>query len=152
MEPDDLHPGLERLPHIDEHAIVVEAPPERVWSALGEMLSPSSPATRMIGRALKARPLDPSGDPLESGAAVPGFRVARAKPAAELALEGDHRFSHYALIFRLDGLAEGRTRLRAETRAVFPGPAGRVYRALVIGTRGHVVAVRRLLRSIRDRA
>jgi hypothetical protein len=64
---------------------------------------------------------------------------------AELALEGEHRFSRYELTFRTDRLAQDRSRLRAETRADFPGPAGRVYRALVIGTRGHVVAVRRML-------
>jgi hypothetical protein len=31
------------------------------------------------------------------------------------------------------------TRLRAETRAVFPGTPGRLYRAGVIGTRAHVL-------------
>jgi len=144
---------LEELPHIDEHAIVVDAAPERVWTALGEVLFRASPpATRMIGRALGVRPLDPSGDALALGATLRGFRVARAEPPAQLALEGHHRFSRYALIFRLDGLEGERTRLRAETRATFPGAAGRVYRALVIGTRGHVVAVRRLLRATRRRA
>ena len=34
--------------------------------------------------------------------------------------------------------------------AAFPGPLGRVYRALVIGTRGHVVAVMHMLRSVRQ--
>ena len=35
------------------------------------------------------------------------------------------------------------TRLRAETRAEFPGARGRAYRALVIDSRFHVLAVRR---------
>lgn len=83
---------LERLPHIDEHAVVVSATRERVWPALGEVLSRASPpATRMIGRALGVRPLDPSGDPLAFGATLRGFRVARAESPAELVLEGDHR-------------------------------------------------------------
>jgi hypothetical protein len=42
--------------------------------------------------------------------------------------------------------------VRAETRAAFPGLQGRAYRALVIGTRGHVLAVRRLLRAVKARA
>ena len=67
-------------------------------------------------------------------------------------LEGEHRFSRYALIFHLDPLPGGRSRVRAETRAAFPGLRGRAYRALVIGTRGHVLAVKRLLRAVRARA
>lgn len=143
----------DRLPHVDEHAVVVEASPERVWSALGEVLWPAhSGRARPIGRALGARPLDSTGDALTVGATLVGFRVARADAPVELALEGAHRFSRYALIFRLDALPAERTRLRAETRAAFPGAAGRAYRALVIGTGGHVVAVRRMLRAARRRA
>ena len=67
-------------------------------------------------------------------------------------LEGEHRFSRYALIFRLEALPGERSRVRAESRAAFPGLHGRAYRALVIGTRGHVVAVNRLLRAVRARA
>lgn len=70
----------------------------------------------------------------------------------ELELAGSHRFSRYALIFRLHELAPGQVQVRAETRAEFPGPPGAVYRALVIGTRGHVLAVRRLLAAIKRRA
>lgn len=65
----------------------------------------------------------------------------------ELALQGTHRFSRFALIFSIDRLGSHRSRLRAETRAVFPG-AGLLYRSIVIGTRGHVVAVRRMLRRV----
>jgi hypothetical protein len=45
-----------------------------------------------------------------------------------------------------------RTRIRAQTRAAFPGALGRVYRALVIGTGLHRVLVRRLLHRIEGRA
>lgn len=69
-------------------------------------------------------------------------------PPRRLALVGRHRFSRYSLVFELD--PRGRhTVLRALTYARFPGPHGAVYRLLVIGTRLHVVATRRLLGSIR---
>lgn len=54
--------------------------------------------------------------------------------------------------FRLDEAGPGRVRVRAETRAVFPGPAGGLYRLLVIGTGAHVKLTRRLLTSIRRHA
>ena len=145
---------MPELPHIDEHAVEVGAPVEAVWQALGRPLSRgfSGSGRRMVGRLLGVRPLESEGDPLEQGSTIVGFRVARAVRPAELALEGQHRFSRYALIFRIDPLGPGRSRLRAETRAEFPGSKGRVYRALVIGTRGHVVVVRRLLEGARQRA
>ena len=83
--------------------------------------------------------------PLAAGSVLPGFHVAVATPPTELALAGSHRFSNYALIFRLDPLADGGTRLRAETRAEFPHLQGAIYRALVIGTRMHVLVTRRIL-------
>jgi hypothetical protein len=88
----------------------------------------------------------------EAGSTVVGFRVESALAPARLALVGRHRFSSYALTFELDEVGAGRTRLRAISAAEFPGAAGGVYRALVVGTRGHVVAVRRLLAGIRARA
>ena len=93
-----------------------------------------------------------SGPVQAPGSTVVGFRVARSEAPTELALEGAHRFSRYALIFRIDDLGGARSRLRAETRADFPGAHGRLYRALVIGTRGHVLAVRRILGAVRRRA
>ena len=39
--------------------------------------------------------------------------------------------------------------LRAHTFARFPGPHGRVYRLLVIDSRAHVLATRRILASVR---
>ncbi|MGW1169599.1 hypothetical protein [Streptomyces sp. NPDC002550] len=38
--------------------------------------------------------------------------------------------------------------MSAETRAVFPGPAGRLYRLLVIGTGAHAAVMRRMLRAV----
>jgi hypothetical protein len=90
--------------------------------------------------------------PLAAGSTIPGFRVAAAVPGRQLTLAGRHRFSRYALIFRIDELGPGQSRVLAETRAVFPGPLGRIYGGLVIGTRGHVLAVRRQLGAIKRRA
>lgn len=115
----------EGLPHIDEHATEVAAGPARTWEAVVG-----------VGEALPSR----------------GFRVASKDPERELGLRGHHPFSRYALIFRLDDLGQERTRVRAETRAVFPGLHGRVYRGLVIGTRMHVLVTRRLLMAIKRRA
>ena len=141
------------LPHVDEHTTVVAADPEQVWTALGHVVGRSrgDPA-RALARLLDVDPGVASGDPLVAGSSIVGFRVARAKRPQELLLRGRHRFSTYELAFRVDATGPGATRLRAETRAVFPGVGGRAYRALVIGTRGHVVAVRRLLASTRRRA
>jgi hypothetical protein len=53
------------------------------------------------------------------------------------------------LTFALTDGAEGTTHLRARTYALFPGVRGQVYRALVIGTRAHLVATSQILRSVR---
>jgi hypothetical protein len=60
--------------------------------------------------------------------------------------------SRYALVFHLEARGPSRSRLSAETRATFPGRPGRAYKLLVIGSRGHVVGVRRLLAATRRRA
>ena len=144
----------ERLPRIDEHSIDIEAGAEAVWGALLRVVEGSfgSPRTGRIAGLLGCADVTASGPrPLDAGSTLPGFHVEAAEPGRELALAGSHRFSEYALIFRLDGANSGRTRLRAETRAVFPGVSGAVYRALVIGTRGHVVVTRRLLSAVARR-
>lgn len=143
------------LPHVDEHAITVAVDPSEVWPALLETVARAfsgrrtEPVAAILGCAERT---ETGGRPLHAGAALPGFRVERALPERELALVGRHRFSRYALIFRIDRVGPGRSRIRAETRAVFPGAAGRIYRALVIGTGGHLVVVRRLLAAVERRA
>jgi hypothetical protein len=95
----------------------------------------------------------PSGPrPLGVGSIVPGFHVVVADEPAELALAGRHRYSDYLLTFRLEQADGGATRLAAVSRAEFPGWTGAVYRALVIGTRLHVLATRRMLMVVRRRA
>ena len=142
------------LPRLDEHATDIDADAGDVWTALLATLDataarPWSAAAALVLGCADTRAAGPR--PLTEDSAVPGFRVAGAVPGALLALEGSHRYSDYALVFRLERV-DGRTRLRAESRATFPGAAGRVYRLLVVGTGGHAVAVRRLLAAVERRA
>ena len=95
------------------------------------------------------------GDPARfapgAGAKLPGFRVARVDAGRLLGLEGEHRFARYALTFHIDPRPGGAT-IRGETHATFPGLHGRLYRALVVGSGGHRIVTRRLLRGIARRA
>jgi hypothetical protein len=120
---------MERLPYIDEHAIAVEANREDTWSALL--------------RVLCRDPHDPSTVPI-------GFVLDEARPPDRFALKGRHPFAVYRWVFELDSAPDDRprTRVRALTWADFPGMRGKVYRALVIGTGGHRVAVRWTLKRI----
>jgi len=145
----------EQIPFVDEHAVTVAGAPAQVWPAVCDVVDrmTSGLVSEPFARLLGCVPATAGGPrPLAVGSAIPGFRVTAAEPGRELRLEGRHRFSRYALVFRLDALGPDRTRVRAESRAAFPGLHGRAYRALVIGTRGHVVAVRRLLSTIERRA
>ncbi|MFD3310870.1 hypothetical protein [Streptomyces sp. NPDC058694] len=143
------------LPYRDEHTTVVAAGADDLWRSLGDTLdrSFSRPGASGYARLVGCADRTASGPrPLAEGSAFPGFRVATAVPGRELVLVGRHRFSSYALIFRLEPAGTGRSRLTAETRATFPGPAGGLYRLLVLGTGGHAVVVRRLLAAVRRRA
>jgi hypothetical protein len=144
---------IERLPYIDEHAVGVHATERETWDALLEVLPRSfdTAAVRRFGSLLGVEPAAAGGAAGTIGSTVPGFVCSRAVEPTVLALLGRHRFSRYALIFRIERTSGG-TRLRAETRAEFPGTKGRAYRALVIGTRGHVLVVRRVLRAVKRRA
>lgn len=145
----------EPLPWLDEHTTVVEAGAEALWEAAAEVFgrSFSRGHAARYARAVGAEPLAAAGPrPLAEGSTVPGFRVVSAVPGNELAMAGRHRFSRYTLVFRTEPLGPGRSRLRAESRAVFPGPAGQGYRMMLLGTGAHVLGMRRLLAAIRRRA
>lgn len=143
------------LPWIDENATEIAAPPAVVWPALlrtVERMTAAGAAPR-YARAVGCADTEAGGPrPLEVGSTVPGFHVAALNPERLLVLAGSHHFSDYSLGFRLEPLGRARTRLVAETRAVFPGLKGGAYRALVIGTRMHVLVTRRVLRSVGRRA
>jgi hypothetical protein len=145
---------IESLPHVDEHSTEIAATPDEVWEALVAVVGgfTAGRGGGTFARALGCDETEPSGEPGEIGSTIPGFVVARSVRPAVLALLGAHRFSRYALIFRIAETPEGNVLLGAETRAEFPGATGRLYRAAVIGTRGHVLATRSVLRAVRRRA
>lgn len=142
------------LPFIDVHAVDIAADPETVWEAILHAFGKSfnSAAATRGARLLGCADTEAGGPPLPTpGAAVPGFHVESADRPRELVMAGRHRFSRYALTFHLEP-RDGHTTLRAETRATFPGPHGAVYKTLVIHSRGHVVATRRILHVVRSQA
>jgi hypothetical protein len=143
------------IPYVDEHTTDVAADRDATWAALLRVVERSFASARGRGpaRLLACEDTEPSGPrPLTQGSAFPGFHVETAEPRSKLALAGRHRFSTYLLTFRLADAGVGRTRITAETRATFPGLKGSIYRALVIGTRMHVLVTRRLLTAAKRRA
>lgn len=146
------------LPFIDAHTIEVKASPECVWDVLAYEVLPRFNAglgplapwlVRLGGCPYTDQPPRPW---IALPETLVGFRVARVERSSLVALEGEHRFARYALTFLLDPGEESATRLTAETHATFPGTAGRLYRAVVIGSGGHVLVVRRLLAQVRHLA
>ena len=145
---------MESLPYIDTHRTIVRAPTDETWKAL------LSVARRrlgveggVVGRFLGIEPARKAGDwsHVEVGHTLPGFAVTEAIKGRRLVLRGAHRFSRYELAFDLDSIDHA-TRVSATSSAVFPGLTGKIYRALIIGTRGHRLVVRSLLSQISKRA
>jgi hypothetical protein len=145
---------IEELPTVDEHSIEVGACQQDTWESIIPVLRRafSGPLAQRIARMLGCAETQTAGDPRHPGATLPGFIVARAVPPTLYALLGAHRFSAYSLVLQVDRLGPRRSRVRAQTRAEFPGAAGRMYRILVVGTRVHVLVIHRLLRGIRRRS
>ncbi|MFI2651475.1 hypothetical protein [Micromonospora fulviviridis] len=140
------------LPFVDEHRALVAAPPAEVWRSLGTQFTHhGATGADLLAHLLGTVPRRAAGPPLTEGAALPGFAVAEVVPGRRLRLAGRHRFSRYVLQFDLADRADG-TLVSARTYAEFPGLHGGLYRLLVIGSGGHRLAVRRMLRDIRDRA
>jgi hypothetical protein len=129
---------MTELPYVDEHWIRIPASRDHVWTTLRRHVDSSlgigarNPLAWILGTEPPA-----------------GFEIEREVPQQQLSMAGRHRFSRYRLVFDLSDAADGETRLSARTYAEFPGRRGRVYRALVIGTKAHVVATNQILRSIR---
>ncbi|MEZ5217776.1 MAG: hypothetical protein R2715_14605 [Ilumatobacteraceae bacterium] len=132
--PDDIR--TLGLPRIDAHAVVVDADVDRTWAAL----------LRFTTRRLATR--TPSHtDRLLRTEHPGGFEVYATERPRWLVLHGGHRFSSYAIDFRLEP-QDGRTILTATSNAAFDRPGGRVYRALVISSHAHVLATTVMLRAI----
>lgn len=148
-----INTPIQDLPFVDEHVIGIEATERATWEALLATLPKAFGSRRTAGLAglLGVEHRRREGEFGKIGSTLPGFVVARAVPPAVLAVLGQHRFSRYALIFRIEKTDAG-VRLRAETRAEFPGAKGRAYRAMVVGTRIHVLVTRRILAAVAHRA
>jgi hypothetical protein len=131
---------LDDLPRIDEHSVDVAAPPEAVWDVVHQRFG--SLVRGSLGDAF-ARLL--GCEPRS------GFAVVAAQRPTLLIVAGRHRFSRYGIVFRISPRRDG-SRLSAESRAEFPGLHGALYRAAVVGTRTHVVAVRGLLTALARQA
>lgn len=127
---------MDSLPIVDEHSRNVHAEPDRVWDAVMRLVH--GPLARPAPRAFVSLwNLEP----------VSGFDIADETAPRHVALRGRHRFSRYELAFDVVSGPDVVT-VRARTSAEFPGIAGAVYRVLVIGTGGHRLAVRHMLREI----
>lgn len=145
---------IESLPFIDEHYIEIAAKPDEVWDALMRTVAHMAETRRgaLGSKALGCEDTGIEGATGEIGSRIPGFVVTRSVKPAVLALMGQHRFSQYALIFTVLEKPSGLMLLSAQTRAIFPGRKGRLYRGLVIGSHGHVIVTTSLLRQVRRRA
>jgi hypothetical protein len=127
---------VESLPFIDEHRREVRATPERTWEAV----------VRFVHARL-TRPAPASFVRLWRLSPTSGFAIAEEIAPRRLALRGQHRFSRYELAFEI-APGSGSVVLTARTSAEFLGISGSAYRALVIGSGGHGVIVRQMLRRI----
>lgn len=127
---------LDDLPFVDEHAIVVDRPRPAAFANLERTV-------RANWARSHRRPIEHLLGTHDPG----GFAVAASTPPDRLVLTGRHRFARYRLEFHLADAAGG-TRIAARTYARFPGPHGQLYKTLVIRTRLHVAATRRILRSL----
>jgi hypothetical protein len=142
------------LPSVDERSVEIDAPATEAWAALTDAVAAtlSVRGAGAIAQLLGADTAAIRGESGEEGSTLPGFEVAHSEPPEVLALVGQHHFSRYELVFRIEPLDQRRCRLNAETLARFPRLHGGAYRMLVVGTGGLGFAVQRLLGAVRRRA
>jgi hypothetical protein len=132
---------MTELPFIDEHSVSVAVPVDRAFNVAAEIMprmastGPSSVYARLVGCD--------GGRP---------FHVESSERPRVLILRGRHRFSNYELALLIEPDGDASSTIRAATRASFPGVAGGLYRAAVIGTGAHRIATNRLLGLIKERA
>lgn len=133
------------LPFIDAHTVPVSAAADKTWSVLVALFAGNAFTNERFAGLLGCSPSTRAGSWSNdlTGSAVAGFAVSQATAPSRLELRGQHHFSRYALVFIIDDAS-----VTAESYAEFPGLLGRVYRAMVIGTRAHRVIVKRFLQRI----
>jgi hypothetical protein len=124
------------LPLLDKHNATLPANHSAVWQAVRQYAWGLTQSEHvLLGRVLGTEPKS-------------GFELAEEVEGERLALTGRHRFAHYRLVFELDAETRNATKLSVLSFAAFPGARGRLYRGLLMGTGGHVLAVRHMLRTI----
>ena len=131
---------MDRLPFIDEHARALRVDVQAAFDAV-----------HAVARSLAERPLPRLFVRLWAARPPTGFEVVEVVPSERVVLRGAHRFSTYELAFVVEPTPQGAV-VRARTSAVFPRLRGTLYRGLVFGSGGHVIAVRSMLRRIARRA
>ena len=137
-------PEQEQLPFLDEHRERVDVPADVAWTALVGVLRRRMGGAGKLARVLGCDPMEgTAGFSGRVGETLPGFRVVDSEPGRRLALRGQHRFARYALTFFIDG-----QQLLARSEAAFPGLHGWLYRSLLMGTGGHRIVTRGLLRQV----
>jgi hypothetical protein len=126
---------VNELPFVDEHFVRVHTDMDRTRDAVSKLAHrlADRPAP---GAFVAAWRLEPSS----------GFTIA-SSTSERIVLVGQHRFARYELAFELRATDDG-VDVCARTSAEFPGAAGRLYRAFVIDSGAHGVAVRAMLRRI----
>ncbi|HVT64773.1 MAG TPA: hypothetical protein VHD81_06450 [Mycobacteriales bacterium] len=132
--------ALEHLPLIDVHSVVADAAPEAVFDAVERRFA-GWLSGRLGGALSRLWGCEPAG----------AFEVVAEERPTLIVVAGKHRFSRYGIVFRINPTSTGST-LSAESHAEFPGLHGRAYKALVVDSRLHVIATRRLLGEIADSA
>ena len=145
---------IESLPPLDEHGIQIDAPSEVVWPAMISAVRKTlgHPTSIRLARGLGSDEVEVDSNFPAIGSTLPGFVVARVVGPAVLALEGEHDYARYAILFVLDPLPDDRTLLRAQTRADFKGARGTAFRRLALGTHAHGAILRQILRKARRQA
>jgi len=124
------------LPFVDEHTALLSGSVEQCWAALEAYARKALLAGHgnLLGPLLGTEP-------------SAGFGVELREPPSRLRLAGRHRFSRYALDFRLTDQGNG-SLLVAQTYAQFPGLAGQAYRTAVIRSGAHRILMKRMLSAI----
>ena len=132
----------ERPAYVDEHRRRLPVVPEQAYAAVrsyaARLAGPPGRVARVVTALLGAD--SPSG-----------FEITAEDPPHQVTLAGADRFSRYEMDLRVEP-AEGGAVVTVATWADFPGPTGRAFRTVVVGSRGHALAVRMMLRSIARRA
>jgi hypothetical protein len=138
------------MDRIDRHERAVDAPAARIWDAVATTLAAADgPVARAGADLLGCAPRRTSGPPPPlPGAELPGFRVVATDHERRLRLEGRDHLAAYVVEF---DVTDGRVAVTTWARFA-RGPLGAAYRFAVIGTRGHAITMKAVLRRVGRRA